>query len=141
MRIAATLSRLRARPPRKNRRQLGTALSVQAGAGGNASSKHRAMILLAVVAAATLALTPKAPSQIVADALVKLQAHLDVANRAMGEDQAEALGSRLADDIEAFDDPTMPGGYTQATYQDRLRNTATLDASIVDQVLSGKYEP
>lgn len=110
------------------------------------------MLLLAAVAAATLALTTaapsapvppaaKSPSQIVADALIKLQAHLDVANRAMGEDQAEALGSRLADDMEAFDDPTMPQGYTQATYQDRLRNGAMLDASIVDQVLSGKYEP
>ncbi|HEY7994769.1 MAG TPA: hypothetical protein VID24_11195 [Candidatus Eremiobacteraceae bacterium] len=110
------------------------------------------MILLAAVAAATLALTPpasspavtaatKSPSQIAADALIKLQAHLDVANRAMGEDQAEALGSRLADDMEAFDDPTMPQGYTPATYQDRLRNGAKLDASIVDQVLSGKYEP
>ncbi|HYK52263.1 MAG TPA: hypothetical protein VEV38_01870 [Candidatus Eremiobacteraceae bacterium] len=83
----------------------------------------------------------KSPSQIVADALIKLQAHLDVANRAMGEDQAEALGSRLADDIEAFDDPTIISGYTPAAYQERLRNAATLDASIVDQVLSGKYEP
>jgi len=109
------------------------------------------MVLLAAFAAAALAVAapgpsstapaPKSPSQIVADALIKLQAHLDVANRAMGEDQAEALGSRLADDMEAFDDPTMPQGYTLATYQDRLRNTALLDASIVDQVLSGKYQP
>lgn len=114
------------------------------------------MLLIAAVAAANLAVaTPapsptkmsttvsatKTPSQIVADALIKLQAHLAVANRAMGEDQAEALGSRLADDMESFDDPTMPMGYTPATYQQRLRNSALLDASIVDQVLAGKYEP
>src|SRR5215469_1657112 len=106
------------------------------------------MILLAAIAAVHIALASpapsptstaatKSPSQIVADALIKLQAHLDVANRAMGEDQAEALGSRLADDIEAFDDPTIISGYTPAEYQQRLRNAALLDSSIVDQVLSG----
>jgi len=110
------------------------------------------MILVAAVAAVNMALSspapspttmagPKSPSQIAADALIKLQAHLDIANRAMGEDQAEALGSRLADDMETFDDPTILPGYTPASYQERLRNTALLDASIVDQVLAGKYEP
>lgn len=115
------------------------------------------MILLAAVAAATLALTApapsptapaatKSPSRIVADALSKLQAHLEVANRAMGADQAEALGSRLADDMVEFDmvasdNPPLLPGYTLATYQERLRSGAMLDASIVDQVLSGKYEP
>ena len=88
----------------------------------------------------TMAAT-KPPSQIAADALIKLQAHIDVANHAMGEDQAEALGSRLADDLEAFDDPTVIQGYTKESYEERLRRGALLDASIVDQVLAGKYEP
>jgi len=61
----------------------------------------------------------------------------------MGEDQAEALGSRLADDMMEFDmasdDAAKAIGYTPAAYQERLRNGALLDASIVDQVLSGKY--
>jgi len=61
----------------------------------------------------------------------------------MGEDQAEALGSRLADDMMEFDmasdDAAKAIGYTPATYQERLSNGALLDASIVDQVLSGKY--
>ncbi len=83
----------------------------------------------------------RTPSQIVSDALVRLQAHIDVAGRAMGEDQAQALGSRLADDIESYDDPTLISGYTPEAYATRQRNTARLDASIVDQVLSGRYEP
>jgi predicted esterase len=108
-------------------------------------------MFLAAALALTLAFAPepaatappagKAPSQIAADALIRLQAHLDVADKAMGEDQAEALGSRLADDLDAFNDPTIIPGYTQAAYEERLRSVATLDASIVDQVLSARPEP
>lgn len=87
------------------------------------------------------AASSQTPSRIAAGALIRLQAHLDVANRAMGEDQAEALGSRLADDLDAFNDPTIIPGYTQAAYEERLRSVALLDASIVDQVLSGTFEP
>lgn len=82
-----------------------------------------------------------APSKIVADALINLQAHLAVANKAMGEDGALSLGQRLADDFENFDDPTMPAGFTQAAWTERLTNVTTLDTSIVTQVLSGKLEP
>ena len=95
----------------------------------------------AVRADATAGAAPKTATQIVADALIRLQAHIDVANRAMGEDQAEALGSRLADDLEAFDDPTPLAGYTKESYAERLRNAAQMDASIVDQVVAGTYEP
>lgn len=81
------------------------------------------------------------PSKNVAAALISLQSHLDVANRAMGEDGASSLGSRLADDLENLDDPTVPEGYTPAAWAERLQNVGTLDADIVSQVLSGKRAP
>ena len=92
-------------------------------------------------AAASAPAASREPSQIAADALIRLQSHLGVADKAMGEDQAEALGSRLADDLDAFNDPTIIQGYTKAAYEERLRSVATLDASIVDQVLSGTPLP
>jgi len=59
----------------------------------------------------------------------------------MGEDGALLLGQRLADDLENFDDPTMPEGFTRAAWTERLGNVAALDTSIVSAVLSGKLEP
>ena len=106
-----------------------------------------ALALAATLAAATPpspapTATPPTPSQIASDALIRLQSHMDLASRAMGADQAESLGERLADDLDAFNDPTIPiPGYTRAAYDERLRAVAVLDASIVDQVVSGTFEP
>src|SRR5690242_18802045 len=107
MRIRCDFVASKAPPSAERSAAVDTVMSAKAGAARNAPSKYRAMVLLAAFAAATLVVAapepsstapaPKAPSQIVADALIRLQAHLDVAGHAMGEDQAEALGSRLAD--------------------------------------------
>ena len=94
--------------------------------------------LLASTAANVTAAAPSratSPSSTVTAALITLQSHLDVANHAMGEDGAEALGKRLADDLENLDDTTPLDGWPQAAYDERLRNVAALDASIVDQVV------
>jgi len=82
-----------------------------------------------------------ASKAVVAKALINLQRHLDIANKAMGEDGALLLGQRLADDLENFDDPTLPDGFTQAAWTERLANVAMMDTSIVSQVLSGRLEP
>ena len=105
----------------------------------------RSFATLTFVAALCVALpagsAPVTPSKVAADALVSLQAHMDVANRAMGEDGALALGQRLADDLENLDGPVPPPGFSQADFDERLARVAELDASIVKQVLSGKREP
>ena len=81
------------------------------------------------------ALRDAAPSSTLSAALIALQSHLGIADRAMGEDGALALGKRLADDLENLDDSTAPDGWPQAAYDERLRNVAALDASLVDQVI------
>jgi predicted esterase len=97
--------------------------------------------LAAVVVFGSQSSADESASKTVANALIKLQGHLDIANKAMGEDGAQLLGQRLADDLENFDDPTMPEGFTKAAWTERLTNVATLDTSIVTQVLSNKLEP
>ena len=99
-------------------------------------------IVASIVVGRLVAFGTDAPSKIVANALIALQTHIDIANRAMGEDGALSLGRRLADDLENFDAATQPpAGYTQGDWNDRLSNVGGLDASIVAQVLANRREP
>jgi predicted esterase len=81
------------------------------------------------------------PSQEVAAALIQLRDHMAIANKGMGEDQALDLGNRLAQDLEDYDEIISTYGADSASWNERMRNQADLDASIVAQVTSGKPEP
>jgi predicted esterase len=89
---------------------------------------------------ATAAPTPT-PTQEIASALVRLRDNMDVANRLMGEDQALDLGNRLAQDLEDYDEILGTYGADSAYWNDRTRNDADLDASLVAQVLAGRSDP
>ena len=101
-----------------------------------------AVVAVAILAMRGVAYADASMSKDIGNALIALQAHLDVAGKAMGEDGAQALGKRLADDLENIDGAAdAPAGYTQDDWAERLRRVSALDEDIVAQVLSGKRAP
>lgn len=102
------------------------------------------MIALAMAGQAVSAgppIAPMSPSATIADALSRLESHLDIANAEMGEDQALDLGNRLAGDLEDYDEILGTYGPDDAYWNGRMRADADLDASIVDQVMSRQSLP
>jgi poly(3-hydroxybutyrate) depolymerase len=89
------------------------------------------------VAAAAPADPYDAPRAALAAASLELRAHfLDIQHR-FGD--APDLQSRLDSDLATVNAPTTPPSWTSAEYADAYARIAALDASLVDQLATGKY--
>ena len=110
---------------------------------GRPSLVIAAMLAVTVLSAAPGGADPPAadpydaPRAVFAGAAAELRAHyLDVQRRS---GDADGLQGRVDGDAGAIAQPVTPPGWTQAEYVDAYAHIAGLDASLVDQLATGKF--
>jgi len=74
-------------------------------------------------------------------AAVAYNARILAMAKVVGSDSALDYLQRLNDDSDLLGSDVVPQGFSQAQWRDYVRQIATLDLNLADQLLSGKYQP